>query len=99
MCCLTKTCAGTHPNNDVSCNNLEEEEEEERKDEEEEDDDTDKGSPFSSPTKNSPTRLAPTVASASTNPPQESRGTSPHCAWVSVAAWAAAASSPGEEGE
>ena len=96
MCCLTKICAGTQPNNAVSCNSLDEEEEEE---EGREEDDTDKGSSFSSPTKYSPTRYAPTVASASTNPPQDSRGTSPHCAWASVAAWAAAATSPGEGGE
>jgi len=97
MCCLTKICAGTQPNNAVSCNSLELDEEKEE--EEEEDEDDDKGSPFSSPTKYSPTRLAPTVASASTNPPQDSHGTSPHCAWASVAAWAAAATSPGEGGE
>ena len=67
--------------------------------EEEEEDDTDRGSPSSNLTKYSPTRLAPTAASASTKPPHGSRGLSPHCKWVSVAASVAAATSPAEGGE
>eukprot|EP00624_Nannochloropsis_granulata_P004395 evm.model.NODE_31920_length_36224_cov_28.324261.7 len=101
---LTKACAGIQPNNAVSCNSLEEEEDkddegEEEEEEDEDDDDIDKGSPSSNLTKYSPTRLAPTVASASTKPPHGKRRLSPHCNWASVAASVAAATSPAEGGE